>query len=306
MSIISLKDVSRLYGLGDATTVALEDINLEINKGEFVAIMGPSGSGKSTLMNVIGLLDKPTFGSYSLHDRNIERLKDTQSARIRRDKIGFVFQSFGLLQDINAIENVALPLAYQGASLQKRLTNARTMLERVGLGDRAYFLPTQLSGGQIQRVAIARSLINDPEIIIADEPTGNLDSNASRLVMELLADIHKMGNTILMVTHNPELTRYATRVLFMRDGQIVHDEQKMLGDVSKSSEDSKFFEETPVEDAIEHDLASVSAKLTIETDQGKYKKARVAPKKKNSARNFHRKTSASKTASRKKNKESKK
>lgn len=267
MPVINLKDVSRLYGFGDATTVALEDINLEIKKGEFVAIMGPSGSGKSTLMNVIGLLDRPTYGSYSLHESNVEALKNDHRAKVRRDKIGFVFQSFSLLPNMNVLENVALPLAYQGANLHHRIVQARTMLERVGLGDRSYFLPTQLSGGQVQRVAIARSLINQPEIIIADEPTGNLDSSASRLVMELLADIHKMGNTILMVTHNPELTRYATRVLFMRDGMIVHDEKKVLGDISESSENTKFFEETTDE---EHDIAGVSARLEIETDQGKY------------------------------------
>ncbi len=269
MPIIDLKDVSRLYGFGDATTVALEDINLEINKGEFVAIMGPSGSGKSTLMNVIGLLDRQTYGGFTLHGDNVEALKDDHRAKVRRDKIGFVFQSFSLLPNMNVLENVALPLAYQGANLHHRILQARTMLERVGLGDRSYFLPTQLSGGQVQRVAIARSLINQPEIIIADEPTGNLDSSASRLVMELMADIHKMGNTILMVTHNPELTRYATRVLFMRDGMIVHDEKKQLGDISESSENIKFFEETTKE---EHDIAGVSAMLEIETDQGKYVK----------------------------------
>ncbi|OGL31252.1 hypothetical protein A3F37_02690 [Candidatus Saccharibacteria bacterium RIFCSPHIGHO2_12_FULL_41_12] len=297
MPIINLKDVSRLYGFGDATTVALEDINLEINKGEFVAIMGPSGSGKSTLMNVIGLLDRPTYGAFTLHGDNVEALKDDQRAKVRRDKIGFVFQSFSLLPNMNVLENVALPLAYQGANLHHRILQARTMLERVGLGDRSYFLPTQLSGGQVQRVAIARSLINQPEIIIADEPTGNLDSIASRLVMELLADIHKMGNTILMVTHNPELTRYATRVLFMRDGMIVHDEKKSLGDISESSENTKFFEETTNE---EHDIAGVSAMLTVETDQGKYVKMNPQSTKKS------RKPSVKRPTKKKKYKRSKK
>jgi putative ABC transport system ATP-binding protein len=231
MAIIELKDVSKLYGFGDATTVALDEVNLTFQKGEFVAIMGPSGSGKSTLMNIIGLLDRPTNGSYSLNGRSVARLKAGRQAKIRRDKIGFVFQYYNLLPRLTALENVALPLAYRGVSLTKRLKQASAMLEQVGLQEKEYFMPGQLSGGQVQRVAIARALLTNPDIIIADEPTGNLDSAASLLVMELLSEIHRNGRTVLMVTHNPELTRYANRVVYMQDGVIVHDEPSEVGRV---------------------------------------------------------------------------
>ncbi len=225
MPVINLKDVSRLYGFGDATTVALEDINLEIKKGEFVAIMGPSGSGKSTLMNVIGLLDRPTYGSYSLHENNVEALKNDHRAKVRRDKIGFVFQSFSLLPNMNVLENVALPLAYQGANLHHRIVQARTMLERVGLGDRSYFLPTQLSGGQVQRVAIARSLINQPEIIIADEPTGNLDPVNTYEIMDILKKINELGTTVLITTHNKGVVdSMQRRVITMDRGRVIRDD----------------------------------------------------------------------------------
>ena len=213
MSVIDLQNVSKLYGFGDATTVALDEVTLEIDAGEFVAIMGPSGSGKSTLMNIIGLLDRPTHGMYKLNGRSVERLRQTRQAKIRRDTIGFVFQSFNLLSKLTVLDNVALPLAYKGMSQVRRQKRASEMLERIGLQHREYFMPRQLSGGQAQSVAIARALINNPHIIIADEPTGNLDSGSSRLVMELLSDVHKAGNTILLVTHNPELTRYASRVV---------------------------------------------------------------------------------------------
>jgi putative ABC transport system ATP-binding protein len=231
MAIIELKDVSKLYGFGDATTVALDEVNLTFQKGEFVAIMGPSGSGKSTLMNIIGLLDRPTNGSYSLNGRSVARLKAGRQAKIRRDKIGFVFQYYNLLPRLTALENVALPLAYRGVSLTKRLKQASAMMEQVGLQEKEYFMPGQLSGGQVQRVAIARALLTNPDIIIADEPTGNLDSAASLLVMELLSEIHRNGRTVLMVTHNPELTRYANRVVYMQDGVIVHDEPSEVGRV---------------------------------------------------------------------------
>jgi len=233
MAIIELSDVSRLYGFGDATTVALDEISLVIEPGEFVAVMGPSGSGKSTLMNLIGLLDTPTHGNYKLNGRSVERLRSGQRAKVRRDSIGFVFQSFNLLPKLTALENVALPLTYKGITQTRRLKTAGVMLERVGLGDREYFYPRQLSGGQAQRVAIARALVNNPHILIADEPTGNLDSAASRLVMELLSEIHQAGSTILMVTHNPELTRYASRVVFMHDGSIISDEKSAIGRVSE-------------------------------------------------------------------------
>jgi len=230
-SVIELTNVSKIYGFGNATTVALDEITLTIKKGEFVAIMGPSGSGKSSLLNVIGLLDRPTHGTYLLSNRVVSRLRPHKLAKARRDHIGFIFQSFNLLPRLTALDNVALPLAYRGITLTKRLKQASAALEQVGLGPREYFLPKNLSGGEAQRVAIARALIGNPSLIIADEPTGNLDSGSSKVVMELLADLHAKGATILMVTHNPELTRYATRVLYMVDGVVVHDEQTKIGEI---------------------------------------------------------------------------
>lgn len=256
MSIIELRDVSKLYGFGDATTLALDEVNLSIESGEFVAIMGPSGCGKSTLMNVIGLLDRSTHGEYLLNGRHVARLNANQSAKIRRDTIGFIFQSYNMIPRMTVLENVALPLVYRGASLTKRLETASNILERVGMKTREYFLPSQLSGGQIQCAAIARALVNDPKLIIADEPTGNLDSAGSRLVMELLSEVHRMGNTVLFVTHNPELTRYANRVIYMRDGAILHDEQTEIGEVASSVYHSMYF--TPKRTA-EDDIAGVSA-----------------------------------------------
>ncbi len=256
MALIELKDVSKLYGFGDATSVALEEVDLSIEQGECVAVMGPSGCGKSTLMNVIGLLDHPTHGQYTINGRRAERLRHAQRAKIRRDKIGFIFQSFNLLPRLTALDNVALPLLYRGLSTGKRNTRARDMLERVGLHDRSYYYPRQLSGGQTQCVAIARALVNDPEIIIADEPTGNLDTESSRVVMELLAEIHAAGNTIIFVTHNPELTRYATRVVYMQDGQIVHDERKPLGVVGRHARTATYGPEESDEDSA---IAGISA-----------------------------------------------
>lgn len=256
MPIIELKDVSKLYGFGDATTVALEEVSLTIEKGEFVAVMGPSGSGKSTLMNIIGLLDRPTHGMYNLSGRSVAKLRPNQRAKVRRDRVGFVFQSFNLLPRLNVLENVALPLAYKGMTVTRRLKQASALLEQVGLSDREYFMPRQLSGGQLQRVAIARALVNNPDIIIADEPTGNLDSDSSLVVMELLGEIHRSGNTILMVTHNPELTRYADRVVYMHDGGIVHDEKTPVGEVPRRARRAFYLFQRKTE---EDDLAGVSA-----------------------------------------------
>jgi len=256
MPIIELQDVSKLYGFGDATNVALDEVSLSIDDGEFVAVMGPSGCGKSTLMNIIGLLDRPTHGYYTLQDRAVARLRTTQRAKARRDTVGFVFQSFNLLPRLTVLENVALPLAYKGVGQSRRTKLARNMLERVGLHDRAFFYPNQLSGGQAQCVAIARALVNNPRIIIADEPTGNLDSASSRLVMELLSEIHKTGNTILFVTHNPELTRYATRVVYMHDGSIVHDEETKIGEVAATARKALY---SIPEKTVDDDLAGVSA-----------------------------------------------
>ncbi len=232
MAVIELQNVSKLYGFGDATTLALDEVNFVIEKGEFIAVMGPSGCGKSTLMNVIGLLDTPSHGVYKLDNKPIAKIKPSRAAKIRRDTMGFIFQSYNLLPRLNVLENVALPLTYKGLTQTKRLKLASQMLERVGIQNREYFLPSQLSGGQTQCAAIARALINNPKIIIADEPTGNLDSANSRMVMNLLADIHKLGNTVIFVTHNPDLTRFATRVVYMQDGCIVHDEKNVIGNVA--------------------------------------------------------------------------
>lgn len=277
MALIELQDVSKLYGFGDATTLALDEVSLTIDKGEFVAIMGPSGCGKSTLMNVIGLLDRPSHGNYRLDGKPVARLRQTQAARIRRDKIGFIFQSFNLLPRLTALENVALPLTYKGMTTTRRLKRASEMLDRVGIQNREYYLPSQLSGGQAQCAAIARALVNDPTIIIADEPTGNLDSGSSRLVMELLAEIHKMGNTILFVTHNPELTRFATRVVYMHDGSIIHDEKTKLGQVATTARKVLYTLPTTNE---EDDLAGVSALMKALPD----KPAPAAKRKKSSAK----------------------
>jgi putative ABC transport system ATP-binding protein len=254
MPVIELKEVSKLYGFGDATTIALEEITLRIEKGEFIAVMGPSGSGKSTLMHIIGLLDKSTHGDYLFNGRHVSSLGTRRRARIRRDAIGFVFQASHLLPRLTVLENVALPLAYKGMTQTRRLKQAGAMLEQLGLGDREYFLPGQLSGGQAQRVAIARALVNNPSIIIADEPTGNLDSASSRLVMEQLSELHQLGHTILLVTHNPELTRYATRVIFMRDGTIMADKVSKVGEIPAMARRLYFMPRKTVED----DLAGVS------------------------------------------------
>ena len=279
MALIEMKDVSKLYGFGDATSVALDEVTLTIEQGECVAVMGPSGSGKSTLMNVIGLLDRPTHGEYYLSTRNVSRLGTNQRARVRRDKLGFIFQSFNLLPRLTALDNVALPLLYKGVSAGKRTKKAWDMLERVGLGDRAYYYPRQLSGGQAQSVAIARALVNEPELIIADEPTGNLDSNSSRLVMELLSEIHKTGNTVIFVTHNPELTRFATRVVYMQDGAVKYDEKTRLGEVGRYARSVMYaVPETTEED----DLLGVSVLMSIDKHDGaaptKGKKKAVKPK----------------------------
>lgn len=245
MALIELSDISKLYGFGDATTLALDEVELSVERGEFVAIMGPSGCGKTTLMNIIGLLDRPSHGDYTLDGRYVSRLRPNQQAKLRRDRIGFVFQSYNLLPRLNVLDNVALPLAYRGITPVRRAKLASDMLEQVGLRDREYFLPRQLSGGQAQRAAIARALINNPTILIADEPTGNLDSHASRVVMELLADINRRGNTVLMVTHNPELTRYANRVIYMHDGQVAADEQTALGQMARGARKT-FLQKQPV------------------------------------------------------------
>lgn len=283
MALIEINEVSKLFGFGDATTVALDEVNFVVEKGEFVAIMGPSGSGKSTLMNIIGLLDHPTHGTYKLNGRMSSKLRSPQRAKIRRDTIGFVFQSFNLLPRLTVIENVALPLAYKGMTQTRRLKRASEILERVGMSDREYYYPRQLSGGQIQRAAIARALINNPSLIIADEPTGNLDSLSSRVVMELLSEIHKSGNTILMVTHNPELTRYANRVVYMHDGAIIHDQKSAIGEDPAAIKRTMYFAPKTTED---DELAGVSALMKVipggDTTKESGKKTKKTTRKKTS------------------------
>lgn len=218
--VIKLEGLKKRFGIGDAEHYALNGIDLAIQKGEFIAIMGPSGCGKTTLLNILGLLDRPTDGEYSLEGRSVYTISSRRKARIRSRQIGFVFQSFNLIPRLTVIENVALPLTYNGVSHLKRLEAASRILHNFHLGEREYYMPYQLSGGQTQRVAIARALVNQPSIILADEPTGNLDSRSSHVVMEELSDLHQRGNTIIMVTHNPRLTTYASRVITMLDGQI--------------------------------------------------------------------------------------
>ena len=221
--VIKLQGLTKRYGLGDAGFNALDDINLTIENGEFIAIMGPSGCGKTTLLNVLGLLDRSDEGDYYLDGRSVERLSNMQHAKIRSNQIGMVFQSFNLINRLNVLENVALPLTYKGMRRTKRLEAASAILKTFHLQEREYYMPWQLSGGQMQRVAIARALVNKPSIILADEPTGNLDSRSSHVIMEELSDLHKKGNTIIMVTHNPNLTSYASRVIKMLDGRIASD-----------------------------------------------------------------------------------
>lgn len=219
-SVIELKGITKRYGYGDTESFALKDFDLTVKRGEFIMIMGPSGCGKTTLLNILGLLDKPTEGSYELDSEDVSDFSSARKARIRAKKIGFIFQDFNLISDLPVIENVALPLVYTGHKKTSRLITASSALERFHLQEREYYLPSQLSGGQQQRVAIARAIVTDPDILLADEPTGNLDSRSSHIVMDELKAIHDEGKTIIMVTHNPALTVYATRVINMLDGQI--------------------------------------------------------------------------------------
>jgi putative ABC transport system ATP-binding protein len=220
MALIDLQDIYKTYQMGNTAIHALSGLNCEIEKGEYVALMGPSGSGKSTLMNVIGCLDSPTSGKYSLNKTDVSSMTDDELATIRNVEIGFVFQSFNLLPRTSAIENVALPLVYAGVSKKERLERAQVVLEQVGLGDRGGHKPNELSGGQRQRVAIARALINNPSIVLADEPTGNLDSTSSLEIMALFEAIHAEGNTVVMVTHEEDIAKYAKRTIRMIDGKL--------------------------------------------------------------------------------------
>ena len=220
-TLIALRDVHKLYDMGQEQVHALDGVSLEINHGDYIAVMGPSGSGKSTLMNVIGCLDTPTSGSYKLRDREIATMQDDELAAIRNQEIGFVFQTFNLLPRVDALQNVELPLVYSGLSRAERRERAARTLDEVGLADRMHHRPTELSGGQRQRVAIARALVNRPSLVLADEPTGNLDSKTGEEIMGLIAELHQRGNTIILVTHEEELANRAARVVRLLDGKIV-------------------------------------------------------------------------------------
>lgn len=223
---IRLRDIKKIYKMGGQELAALNGINLDIKRGEFAALMGPSGSGKSTLMNILGCLDRPTVGSYELEGKEVAHLSDDELAMMRNKHIGFVFQNFNLLSRISSLENVALPLVYAGVGVSERRKRAQQVLEAVGLGDRAEHMPNELSGGQRQRVAIARALVNNPEIIMADEPTGNLDTKSTKEIMEIFQEMHGRGKTIILVTHEPEIAVCANRQLLVRDGVITRDEGK--------------------------------------------------------------------------------
>src|ERR671917_245344 len=220
MALIDTQDLWKTYKMGDEEIHALRGVSLQIERGEYVAIMGPSGSGKSTLMNLIGCLDTPSKGRYLLNEKEVSQMNDNELARIRNEEIGFVFQTFNLLPRATALHNVELPLVYAGVSGKVRQDRAKLALEKVDLMARASHRPNELSGGQRQRVAIARALVNDPSILLADEPTGNLDSKTGQEIMGVFERLHKAGNTVVLVTHEPEIARYAHRTISIRDGLV--------------------------------------------------------------------------------------
>ncbi len=221
-TIIQLKDVHKNYEMGDSVIKAVSDVNLNVRKGDFIAIIGPSGSGKSTMMNLVGALDIATEGDIFLDDINIEHLQESELAQIRGKKIGFVFQTFNLIPTLTAIENIAIPMLFQGIEREERMKKAEEILEQVKLTHRKMHFPNELSGGERQRVAIGRALANDPEVILADEPTGNLDTKTGKTVLEILKNLNKQGKTIIMVTHDLEMAKYANRVIKLKDGKIIN------------------------------------------------------------------------------------
>jgi len=226
--LIDIKDIGRKYVIGAETIHAIKSVSLQVKKGEFVALMGPSGSGKSTLMNILGCLDTPTRGDYLLNNIRVSEMSEDELADVRNKEIGFVFQTFNLLPRSTSLDNVALPLVYAGINKTTRTERAKSALESVGLGNRVHHKPNELSGGQRQRVAVARALINNPSIILADEPTGNLDTKTSIEIMGLLEEIHSKGNTIILVTHEEDIAQHAHRIVRMRDGLIEDDYQNDL------------------------------------------------------------------------------
>lgn len=221
--LIEIKGIKRYYQMGSETVKALDSVDLQIYKNEYVAIMGHSGSGKTTMMNILGCLDTPTSGQYILNNKDVSSLNDNSLAEIRNKEIGFVFQTFNLLPRLSSLENVMLPLVYAGMNKQSRKMKAEDVMNKVGLADRMHHKPNELSGGQRQRVAVARALVNDPSIILADEPTGNLDSKVSVEIMGLFEKIHQLGNTIILVTHEEDIARHAHRIIKLKDGKIESD-----------------------------------------------------------------------------------
>ena len=303
-TIIELKGVSKRYGFGDAESYALRNFDLTVKRGEFIMIMGPSGCGKTTLLNIIGLLDKASSGEYYLAGKNVARVSSRKKARFRAKEIGFIFQNFNLVPTLSILENVSLPLIYSGCRKSRRLRMADNILEHFHLREREYYMPYQLSGGQQQRVAIARSLIANPSIILADEPTGNLDSRNSHIIMEELQEIHSQGNTIIMVTHNPALTTYATRVINMLDGEIDTDIKTVDdSDLPRGGKNEKVSVKVlPSRDPIQMKITSesdvvVSGENVTTEDETKEEEKKEEPKKaakKSSSKKSTKKKSASK------------
>lgn len=230
--MITLKNINKVYEMGETSVNALSDVSLHVAEHEFLAVVGPSGSGKSTLMNILGCLDVPTSGSYMLDGREISRMRDNELADIRNTKIGFIFQGFNLLKKLNAVENVELPLVYQGVGQRERYRRSVEALEAVGLGDRIKHTPNELSGGQQQRVAIARALVSNPPILLADEPTGNLDTKSGSEIMKIIHELHDKGNTIILITHDNHIAEQAERVVRIIDGRVSEDRVPEVREVS--------------------------------------------------------------------------